>query len=89
MGGKYIVMSRRTAIVLIPVKSVTVAEPPRINMELTIMFVARLEKSVSSLNLGLTLVGPLPKEHEDQMGNFAPSDTNDLQPRVGIRSIEF
>lgn len=33
-----------TAMVFIPVKSVTVADPPRINMELTMMFVARPKK---------------------------------------------
>jgi hypothetical protein len=32
----------QTATVCIPVKSVTVADPPRINIELTMMFVARL-----------------------------------------------
>lgn len=31
-----------TAIVFMPVKSVTVAEPPRINIEDTMMFVAKL-----------------------------------------------
>jgi len=31
-----------TAMVLMPVKSVTVAEPPRISIELTMIFVARL-----------------------------------------------
>jgi len=50
-GTKDIAMSLHTAIVLIPVKSVTVAEPPRINIELTIMFVARLEISVSGWNI--------------------------------------
>ena len=32
-----------TAIVLMPVKSVTVADPPRISMEETIIFVASLD----------------------------------------------
>ena len=31
-----------TAIVLMPVKSVTVADPPKTNIELTMMLVARL-----------------------------------------------
>lgn len=37
-GWKYL-----TAIVFMPVKSVTVADPPRINIELTMMLVAKLE----------------------------------------------
>ena len=39
-------MAGLTARVLIPVKSVTVAEPPRINIELTMMFVASLHRRV-------------------------------------------
>ena len=35
-------LKARTAIVFIPVKSVTVADPPRISMDDTMMFVARL-----------------------------------------------
>jgi hypothetical protein len=39
-------MRKQAARVFIPVRSATVAEPPRINIEETMMFVAILEKSV-------------------------------------------
>ena len=36
-------IKKQAATVCMPVKSVTVAEPPRTNMELTMMLVARLD----------------------------------------------
>lgn len=39
------IYKKHTAIVLIPVKSVTVAEPPRISIDDTMIFVASLQKN--------------------------------------------
>jgi hypothetical protein len=73
--------------VCIPVKSVTVADPPRISMDETMMFVARLPTE-----LGISKhssVECIPEEHEDKMGDSSPSFTDNFQPGVGIRSVKF
>ena len=77
-----------TAIVFMPVKSVTVADPPKTSIELTIMLVARLDKSgeLISIETWSTFV---PKEHENKMSCFSPSCANNLKPRMCIRRIEL
>ena len=79
-----------TAIVLIPVKSVTVAEPPRISIDDTIILVANLTAKriilIHRLGLGERT---LPEEHEDKMSNGSPSDADDFQPCVSERRVKL
>lgn len=78
----------RTAIVLIPVRSVTVAEPPRISIDDTIIFVASL-----FCLLGDTRLDPrterAPEEHEDEMSCCSPASSDNLKPSVCEWSVEL
>lgn len=60
-------MYQLTAIVFMPVKSVTVALPPSTSIELTMMFVANLSAR-KKLAEDASKITDAPKEHEHQMG---------------------
>lgn len=70
-----------TARVLIPVRSVTVALPPRINMELTIMFVASLDTISAEVSSSLPLVGTHPKNMKIKCAVF-PHRTPTISSQV-------
>lgn len=80
-------MRKQAARVFIPVRSVTVAEPPKINMEETIMFVAMLKPWLSEFLIFLRLDAP--KKHEHEMSRLAPTSSYDFEPGVSMRSIQL
>lgn len=42
-----------------------------------------------ALKKTLLLKGVVPKEHENEVSNFSPTDTNDLEPGISMRGIEL
>jgi hypothetical protein len=73
--------------VFIPVRSVTVADPPRTSIAATIMLVDRLKKfSAPEDNRQGDI---LPEEQEQDVGKGSPSSTNDLEPSVYERCIQL
>ena len=86
-------IKKQAAIVFIPVRSVTVAEPPKISMEETMMFVAKLYAKKTPLKVELEETSlpktNSPKKEENEMGKCSPTSTNDLEPGVSVGSIEF
>jgi hypothetical protein len=58
------------------------------SMEETIMFVANLKNNRRKWH-SEQLKGLVPKEHENEMSGFSPTDTNDLEPSVSVRGIEL
>jgi hypothetical protein len=74
----------------IPVRSETVAEPPKINMDDTIMFVARLFiVRVRTLFLNQRTRPHEPEEHEHEMGKGAPSLADDFEESVRIGRVQL
>jgi len=67
-----------TAIVFMPVKSVTVADPPRINIELTMIFVANLKANLNRNARELFPRNHSPEKHEYQMSCLAPPNTDNF-----------
>jgi len=83
-------IKKHAAIVFIPVRSVTVAEPPKMSMEETMMFVAKLKKtSVENETLWNLLKEVVPEEHENEMSEFSPTSADDLEPGVSVRGIKL
>jgi hypothetical protein len=85
-------IKKHAAIVFIPVRSVTVAEPPKISMEETMMFVANL-RTIHPSEIRLDQVSPprkdSPEEEKYSMGELSPASTNDFEPSVSVRGIKF
>ena len=79
---------RLTAIVFIPVSAVTVAEPPKMSMAETIIFVARLDTH-SEHGQCSTMLEDSPKEHEDEVSDRAPARRHDFEPCVCMRSVQL
>ena len=58
-------------------------------MEETMIFVANLNGVIENRTRGNLASGVVPEEHEDEMGNFSPANTDDLEPGISVRSIEL
>lgn len=58
-------------------------------MEETMMFVANLKGVIENRTRGNLASGVVPEEHENEMGNLSPANTDDLEPGVSVRSIEL
>ena len=79
-----------TAMVFIPVNDVTVADPPRISIDETMILVAslRVKTCESSPNECITNSN-IPEKHEYEMSDSSPSSSYDFEPSMSIRGIEF
>ena len=73
----------------IPERAVTVADPPRISMDDTMIFVASLSGRYVSRLVVVTTHDILPEKHEEKMGGCTPSDGDNFQERVGVGCVEF
>jgi hypothetical protein len=75
--------------VFIPVKEVTVADPPKISIELTIMLVERLFVQINNGSADKEGDKELPEEHKNKMRKSSPSHIDYFKPRVRIRGVKF
>lgn len=79
----------RTAIVFMPVKLATVADPPRISIDDTIMLVARLRDNQRPEASRFAPNFHSPEEHEHKMSCGTPSSSHDLKPCMSPRGVQF
>lgn len=75
--------------VFIPVRLVTVADPPRINMDETMIFVANLSSWLKPIPHDEIARIDLPEEHEYKMCDCPPTSTNNLQPSMSIGCVQL
>lgn len=75
--------------VFIPVKEVTVADPPKISIELTMMLVERLFKQINNDSADKEDDKGLPEEQKNKMRKSSPSHIDDFKPCVRVRGVKF
>jgi hypothetical protein len=74
--------------VFIPVRLVTVAEPPRMSMDETMMFVARPAQWDKD-RIHQMKVKERTKEHKNAMSEGAPATSDNFEEGMRIRSVKL